>query len=72
MPNCTQDVDAAGEIPASESLTYAQWKFAKYVAIFYHQAKKDGNLAKYFALVNILYCDRWPEEGNGNTLAKVC
>ena len=53
-------------------ISYAQWKFAKYVAIFYHQAAGDGNLEMYFSLVNKLFCDRWPEENNDVALSTVC
>lgn len=67
MSNST---DALEENPAS--LTFAQWKFAKYVAIFYHQARKDGDLEAYFSLVSRLYCDRWPEESNEVSLSQVC
>lgn len=72
MSNAPENMDvqiAAGEIAIS--LTNAQWNFAKFAATFYHQAKKDGDLDKYFSLVNKLYCDLWPEEGNEGTFANV-
>lgn len=59
MPQ-SESVDALDEDPAP--LTYAQWKFVQYAATFYHEAKKEGGLDAYFALVDWLYHDRWPEE----------
>lgn len=50
---------------------YARWKFAGYAAMFFDQARKEGELQKYFRLVEEIYRDRWPEQVDEDVLAKV-
>ena len=66
-PESTAGLEEKGPAP----ITYAQWKFIQYVAKFYHQAEKEGNLEMYFSSVTKLYSDRWPEEGSEVALEEV-
>lgn len=74
MSNLLGDVEAptaAEDVADTPTFDLAKYKFAKYAATFYHQARKEGKLDRFFLLINEIYKDRWPADVSKDALEKV-